>query len=138
MSPPPTPQSNFQVALPPCGDTWVCQVVVAVKEIAEATTLHSQKEIKADRKPGSPVRGAFRQSGKKIDTQKVPPFPPHPTDCWPEGGGGGGGLGGRVLGGAKGVVRDRLFLGGGGQGGAIWGELLAGGPLGVRGGGGAS
>ena len=43
---------------PPCGDTWVCQVVLALREIAQATALHSQKEIKADQEPEGPVLGA--------------------------------------------------------------------------------
>ena len=46
---------------PPCGDTWVCQVVIALREIAQATALHSQKEIKADHEPECPVLRAFRQ-----------------------------------------------------------------------------
>ena len=47
---------------PPCGDTWVSQVVIALREIAQATALHRQKEIKADHEPESPVLRALRQS----------------------------------------------------------------------------
>ena len=52
---------RMPVAVPPCGDTWVCQVVIAIKGTAQATALHSQKEIKADHEPESPVLGAFPQ-----------------------------------------------------------------------------
>ena len=39
--------------------------------------MHSQrKEIKADHGPERPALGAFHQSRKKIDTQKVSPPPP--------------------------------------------------------------
>ena len=46
---------------PPCGDMWVCQVVIALREIAQATALHRQKEIKADHEPECPVLRAFRR-----------------------------------------------------------------------------
>ena len=36
---------------PLCSDMWVCHVVIALKRIAQATALHSQKEIKADHEP---------------------------------------------------------------------------------------
>ena len=39
------------MSTPPCGDTWVYHVVIALKRIAQATALHSQKEIKADHGP---------------------------------------------------------------------------------------
>ena len=45
----------------PCGDTWVCQVVIALWEITQATTCTAKKEIKADHEPECPVLGAFRQ-----------------------------------------------------------------------------
>ena len=45
----------------PCGDAWVCHVVIALREIARATALHRQKEVKADHEPERPVLGAFRQ-----------------------------------------------------------------------------
>ena len=54
-------QQRNQASCPPCGDTWVCQVVIAIKGTAQATALHSQKEIKADHEPESPVLGAFPQ-----------------------------------------------------------------------------
>ena len=50
-----------QHRVPPCGNTWVCQVVIALREIAQATALHSQKEVKADHEAECPVAGAFRQ-----------------------------------------------------------------------------
>ena len=30
----------------PCSDMWVCQVVIALKGVAQPTAMHSQKEIK--------------------------------------------------------------------------------------------
>ena len=44
-------QPQVMPPIPPRSDTWVCQVVIALREIAQATALHSQKEIKADHEP---------------------------------------------------------------------------------------
>ena len=44
----------------PCGDTWVCQAVIA--GIAQQH-MHNQKEIKANHKPERLFLGASRQNG---------------------------------------------------------------------------
>ena len=55
--------------VPPCGDTWVCHVVIALKRIAEATACTAKKRSRliTNRNEG--------QSRKKIETQKPPPSP---------------------------------------------------------------
>ena len=47
---------------PPCGDMWVCQVMIAIKRIAQATacTANKRSTLITDRK--CPVPGVCRQS----------------------------------------------------------------------------
>ena len=44
--------------------------MTALRKIAQATALHSQKEIRADHEPECPVLGAFRQ--RPMDKQGIP------------------------------------------------------------------
>ena len=51
--------SGHGSADPPCGDTWVCQVVIALREIAQATACTAKKRSRLIMNRN--VLGAFRQ-----------------------------------------------------------------------------